>query len=614
MMSNKEQVESQSSTITNVPTTPTIVVSPKVAPLITPGGTKEWHPICPNELKPAIGMKFNNLEKGLEFYKGCSFASGFNTRKSTTKRQRRSKELKYQYILCNKEGYKEKRKTTIEKDLNNKEGENNEEKSSIKRKRLVTRVGCKMNIGPVTTFRLMKEIVGGYENIGSSKEDFKNFHRDLKAYIQGSDAQMFVNNFTNKKLMWSAFFFDFEMDEDYCLCRALWADPLCKKSYALFSDMVSFDTTYQTNRYNMVFTPFTGVDHHKNCINFAAGFIAKEDIVSFEWLFRSFLKAMGGNEPNCMITYQDQAMKIAIRSVFKKTEHQFCMWHIMKKLLDKVEKSIMQEETGFLKKLCACVWHLEIEPAEFEERWNKVMIEYHLEQHEWLGYMYKIRDKWIPAYFRDVFLGGIMRTTSRSESENNFFCSFTNPHVSLVEFYLRYEAAIDAQRHTQGQNDNDSKHKYPECKTPLGIEKHASHLYTNSVFYEFQYEKENELELATVSEGNRTRTFDVVFNPTNYDTTCSCKLFHRQGIPCRHMIWVWKEKRFETIPEQYMLHRWTTMALKKPIFDLGGNLLQQCANIIDKKKLLNDLWSEIHTCVSLAEGKDEDNQDLVINL
>ncbi|XP_021770731.1 protein FAR-RED IMPAIRED RESPONSE 1-like [Chenopodium quinoa] len=290
-------------------------------------------------------------------------------------------------------------------------------------------------------------------------------------------------------------------------------------------------------------------------------------------------------------------MKIVVKCVFKKTEHRLCMWHIMKKLPDKVEKSIMQEETGFLKKICACIWHLEIEPAEFEERWNKVMVEYHLEYHEWLGYMYKIRDKWISTYSRDVFLGGIMRTTSRSESENNFFCSFINPHVSLVEFYLRYEAAIDAQRHTQGQNDNHSKHKYPERKTTTRDRK-----------------KENGLEVAKVSEGNRIRTFDVVFNLTNYDTTCSCKIFYRQGIPCRDMIWVWKAKRFETIPEQYMIHRWTIMALKKPIFDLGGNLLEQCANLIDKKKLLNDLWSEIHTCVSLAEGKDEDIQDLVINL
>ena len=94
----------------------------------------------------------------------------------------------------------------------------------------------------------MKEIVGGYDNIDASKQDFKIFHGDLKAHIQGSDAQMFVDNFTNKKLTWSAFFFDFEMDEDCCLCKALWADPLCKKSYALFGNMVSFDSTYQTNR------------------------------------------------------------------------------------------------------------------------------------------------------------------------------------------------------------------------------------------------------------------------------------------------------------------------------------------------------------------------------
>ncbi|XP_021726156.1 uncharacterized protein LOC110693307 [Chenopodium quinoa] len=56
------------------------------------------------------------------------------------------------------------------------------------------------------------------------------------------------------------------------------------------------------------------------------------------------------------------------------------------------------------------------------------------------------------------------------------------------------------------------------------------------------------------------------------------------------------------------------MATKRPIFDLGRNLLEQCANIIDKKKLLNELWLEIHNCVSLAEGNDEDIKDLVINL
>ncbi|XP_021717760.1 uncharacterized protein LOC110685526 [Chenopodium quinoa] len=140
---------------------------------------------------------------------------------------------------------------------------------------------------------------------------------------------------------------------------------------------------------------------------------------------------------------------------------------------------------------------------------------------------------------------------------------------------MRYEAAIDAQRHTQGQNDNDSKHKYPECKTPLGIEKYASNIYTIYVFYEFQYE----VEMTCFS--------------------CGCEEFKR-------------ENGLEIA--KYILNRWTTMATKRPIFDLGGNLLEQCANIIDKKKLLNELWSEIHNCVSLGEGNDEDIKDLVINL
>lgn len=186
----------------------------------------------------------------------------------------------------------------------------------------------------------------------------------------------------------------------------------------------------------MIFGPFTGVDHHKKCVTFAASFVAHEDISSFEWVFKTFLKAMGNNEPVCLITDQDPAMKVVVRNVFQTTEHRFCMWHIMKKVPEKVGRAITQE-TDFLKKLCACVWHLEIEPAEFEEKWNKVISEFNLNNHGWLANMYDIRDMWIPAYFRDLFLGGIMRTTSRSESENNFFTMFTNPHLTLIEFYMR---------------------------------------------------------------------------------------------------------------------------------------------------------------------------------
>ncbi|CAH9094181.1 unnamed protein product [Cuscuta europaea] len=85
-----------------------------------------------------------------------------------------------------------------------------------------------------------------------------------------------------------------------------------------------------SNRYDMVFAPFTGVDNHKKCITFGVGLLSKEDVESYVWLFRYFLNAMG-RELKCIITDQDPSMKIAIPHVFTKSCHRFCMWHIMEK-------------------------------------------------------------------------------------------------------------------------------------------------------------------------------------------------------------------------------------------------------------------------------------------
>ncbi|XP_021751654.1 protein FAR1-RELATED SEQUENCE 5-like [Chenopodium quinoa] len=522
-------------------------------------------------------MIFKDPEEGLSFYKAYANAAGFTSRKSTTTRKKNNKDIiAFQYGVCNKEGFKATKKPIAQQTVDE------EGKVRITRKRLVTPVGCnahicmrydagkyvvsqfkeehnhclytpscakfqkdnrkmhimhkklivdnsKVNVGPVRSYTMMKELAGSHDNVGASKQDFKNFYRDLKAYIAGSDAQI----------------------------------------------------------YNMIFGPFTGVDHHKKCVTFAASFVAHKDISSFEWVFKTFLKSMGNNDPVCLITDQDPAMKVVVRNVFQITEHRFCMWHIMKKVPEKVGRAITQE-TDFLKKVCACVWHLEIEPAEFEEKWNKVISEFNLNDHEWLAHMFNIRDMWIPAF----------------------------------------ECALDAQRHTQNKMDNDSKNKRPECKTPIPLEKDAPELFTTTIFYDFQYEleigcfncgveemkKDNEIYIFKLREGSRRRAFDVVFDPTTLDTKCFCKKFERDGVPCRHMIWMWKARMLEKIPKTYVLNRWCTMAYKKPIFDLEGNVLEECLNVVDKKMLLNDLWCEIYACVSLVQNNEDDLSDLVKKL
>jgi len=42
---------------------------------------------------------------------------------------------------------------------------------------------------------------------------------------------------------------------------------------------------------------------------------------------------------------------------------------------------------------------------------QSIINEFGLQNNAWLSQMYDIRDMWIPAYFTDLFLGAILKTT-----------------------------------------------------------------------------------------------------------------------------------------------------------------------------------------------------------
>jgi hypothetical protein len=195
-----------------------------------------------------------------------------------------------------------------------------------------------------------------------------------------------------------------------------------EKNYNHFGDLVFFDATYSTNQYNMEFTPFIGVNHHMQSVFFGARFLLNEKIESYNWLLKTFLKAMGGKAPKLIITNEDARMRSAIASVFSDTFHRLCMWHIMEKFPEKVGPETRNDKS-FWASLNACVWGLEI-GVEFETQWNALINKYGLKGNAWMANRYDIHKSWIPAYFMDIPLAGLLRTTSRHESANSFFNRF----------------------------------------------------------------------------------------------------------------------------------------------------------------------------------------------
>ncbi|KAK9689531.1 hypothetical protein RND81_09G065100 [Saponaria officinalis] len=52
------------------------------------------------------------------------------------------------------------------------------------------------------------------------------------------------------------------------------------------------------------------------------------------------------------------------------------------------------------------------------------------------------------------------------------------------------------------------------------------------------------------------------------EAKCTCRLFERKGIFCRHIIWVFSGKGLKKIPQLYIARRWTKYAVGDELIDL----------------------------------------------
>ncbi|KAK3161035.1 hypothetical protein QOZ80_1BG0070800 [Eleusine coracana subsp. coracana] len=318
------------------------------------------------------------------------------------------------------------------------------------------------------------------------------------------------------------------------------------------------------------------------------------------------------------IQYLEMLSPSTLPTVLIGTIHRLCMWHILNKLPQKLGRTLLNDD-DFLQPFMACVWSSET-PKEFETKWSSIISKFHLENNAWLSDKYEMRESWIPAYFVDFSLGGILRTTSRSESENAFFRHFLNRRLRLLEFWIRYETALEEQRQLELLNDNASLHSDPQLVTPWRIESHARDVYTHTIFTIFQDEVISARdkcdiqsmfqvgdERTTLIRDNSGKVREVHYNTCTKVAHCSCKLYESIGILCRHIILVLKGPGCNEIPHRYLLHRWTKTATRGTVYDANGNLLEGvCTSIAPAmKKLYSETWSKFKTGMHVAKQSEE---------
>ncbi|KAK1387075.1 hypothetical protein POM88_015253 [Heracleum sosnowskyi] len=465
--------------------------------------------------KPYVGQVFASIDASLSCYKGYSSFSGFQVRRSTKKTKRGV--IVSKYFACSKAGSADNSSSRDDDDIESEASRISDTVGPVKKR--MNSFWCmtvvlrnfafnvaSSNTGPVRAFNFLKSLTGSYADVGATAVDFKNWMRDIKVFIGKHDADMIL-----------------------------------QKS---FGDVVSFDATYHTNKYNMVFVPFIGVNNHRKSVTFAAALLDKEDIENFTWVFKMFLKIMK-HPPKCIITDQCVAMKAVIPKIFPDSMHRLCMWHILQKFPSKLGV-VFCAESLFMEKLNKFVWNSSLVPEEFEQGWHSVLEEYNLSDHSWLKEMFELRQFWILAYFMDKSMGGLLRTiTSRSESSNFYFNHFVQKGDTLSEFYMCYESAIAKQRNSYYELRNGDS-KFPKMVTEMEIEKDASSQYTRSIYYKVRKEIKvvcyhmsldnlvtaNNVKKCMIRDKHvKDKVFQVDLSLSSNDISCSCHLFTRVGYP-----------------------------------------------------------------------------------
>ncbi|KAI8549703.1 hypothetical protein RHMOL_Rhmol06G0045800 [Rhododendron molle] len=274
-----------------------------------------------------------------------------------------------------------------------------------------------------------------------------------------------------------------DLDDEERLRNVFWADARSRAACKEFGDVVTFDTTYLVNKYDMPFAPFVSVNHH-------------------------------------------------------------------------VYDSLTKDE--------------------FKDAWGVFIKKYKLEDNEWLHGLYLERNRWVPAFVKDVFWAG-MSSTQRSESMNHYFDDYINSKTTLKQFVEQYENTLAKKVDNEKNEDMKSSQSYIPCIVEDELEKQFQSAYTNAKVKEFQNEFVGKLNCSlhetkasdvwleyevkkwiTFGEEKRKKrvSFTVNFNGETNEANCNCRLFEFRGMVCRHQLMVFHERGVERVPDKYVFRRW----------------------------------------------------------
>ncbi|XP_072950357.1 protein FAR1-RELATED SEQUENCE 5-like [Typha angustifolia] len=527
---------------------------------------------------PEVGMEFESPDAARAFYSAYADRIGFRVRNSKSFTSRVDDTVIMRRFVCSKQGRPTKKDPF---DLSKK-----------RRNRLSSREGCKamlqVNRRENGSWGVSRCVLEHCHPLGVMQKPSVTTQKKLtkkpwellvSSTVEvhqnglgpgGGVAQSLLEYFKRMQAENPAFFYAIQLDQSNCVANVFWADARARMAYSYFGDAVVFDMTCKRNKRMVPFAVFTGMNHHRQVIVFGCAFMTDESEDSFSWLFETWMALMSRRKPVSFTTAYDHVLEAAALNVFPDVRHRFCKRDIFSKCKEKLS-NVYSAHPLFKVELKKCVNESQ-SFEEFESSWKMLMNRYNLVDNGWLRTLYEIRHKWVPLYLKDKFFGELFGAP-KLETMYKFFQRNSITTTTLRDLVTQFDKAMAGQYEKEIQADFTSSNTRPVLKTPLPIEKQASEIYTRTMFSFFQDELAESSSFMTekLEDGvtskfrvtkveNASKTYMIQYNAEEKSIICNCCQFEYTGILCRHVCRVLTVLGFLSLPDSYILKRWTKNA------------------------------------------------------
>ncbi|KAJ4845500.1 hypothetical protein Tsubulata_013011 [Turnera subulata] len=572
---------------------------------------------CP---PPVAGMEFDSYNDAYNYYNCYAKELGFAIRVKSSWTKRNSKEKRGAVLCCNCEGFK-----TI-KEANSRRKETRTGCLAMIRLRLVESnrwrvdevklehnhsfdperaqnskshkkmdAGAKRKVEPtvdveVQTIKLYRTSAVdplGYGSSNSYEGEGCQHDRSKRLNLKKGDAQVIHNYFCRVQLTNPNFFYLMDLNDEGLLRNVFWISSRSKAAYSYFRDVVIFDTTCLSKKYEIPLFAFVGVNHHRQSILLGCGLLADETFETYIWLFRAWLTCMLGRPPQTIITDHCKIMQSAISEVFPRAHHRICLSHVVQRILENL--GALNDHEAFQSVLNTTVYD-SLKVDEFEMAWEDMIRHFGIADHEWLQALYEERERWAPVYCKDTVFAG-MSTFQRSEFTISFFEGYLHQQTSLKEFFDIYEQVLQKKHQQEVLDDLESRDSSPMLRTSSYYELQLSKVYTNEIFRRFQDEVAMMASCFSVTQIHVSGSlitymikerqdqenlgdainFEVMYDKAGAEVRCVCSCFNIKGYLCRHALCVLNYNGVEEIPFQYILARWRKDIKRIYVPDIESN-------------------------------------------